>query len=259
MAGALLLTLREPADGLDRILVRIRQRLPLPVAGCTGYPVQHDWHRRLHERLGRPWPCEHADAFEALWERMEAELRARGSAPGRASYGGWDDADPQLGLAIWCLIHSMGPERVVETGVAHGLTSRIILEALERAGRGRLWSIDLPAMDPGLHEQIAIAVPERLRARWTYIAGTSRRRLPGLLEQIRPIDLFVHDSSHTRRNTLFELRLAWSALGRGAIVADDINQSTAFAEMSESVGATAVHVALAGDGAALFGILLRGV
>lgn len=60
-----------------------------------------------------------------------------------------------------------------------------------------------------------------MRARWTYISGTSRRRLPGLLSQSWPIDLFVHDSSHTERDMLFELERAWPAIGRGAIVADD--------------------------------------
>ena len=37
--------------------------------------------------------------------------------------------------------------KVVETGVAHGVTSRFILEALERNGRGFLWSIDLPPLE----------------------------------------------------------------------------------------------------------------
>ena len=121
---------------------------------------------------------------------------------------------------------------MVETGVAHGVTSRIVLEALERVGSARLWSIDLPAMDPTLHDEIGIAVPERLRGRWTNITGTSRRRLPGLLAQIGPIDFFVHDSSHTERNTLFELAAAWPAIGHGAVVVDDVQQSPAFANPS---------------------------
>ena len=50
----------------------------------------------------------------------------------------------------------------METGVAHGVTSRVILEALERLGSGHPWSIDLPAMDSALHDSIGIAVPGSL-------------------------------------------------------------------------------------------------
>jgi hypothetical protein len=35
---------------------------------------------------------------------------------------------------------------LVETGVAHGITSRFVLEALQRNGGGRLWSIDVPPL-----------------------------------------------------------------------------------------------------------------
>ena len=53
--------------------------------------------------------------------------------------------------------------------------------AWERTGDGRLWSIDLPAIDPALHQEIGIAVPKESRARWTYLEGTSRDRLPQLV------------------------------------------------------------------------------
>ena len=71
------------------------------------------------------------------------------------------------------------PATVVETGVAHGLISRVILERLERNGTGHLWSVDSPAVDPALQHEIGIAIPEHLRPRWTYVEGTSRQRLPG--------------------------------------------------------------------------------
>jgi len=257
--GALLLTLREPADGFDRLLVRVRERaLPGRCRSCA-YRVEDDWQATLHAHLGQPWPCAQTVAFERLWAQILAELYGRSVFVGRGTYGGWDDADRSLAAAIWCLVCHLRPQRVVETGVAHGITSRVVLEALERAGAGHLWSIDLPAMDPTLHGAIAVAVPERLRGGWTYIAGTSRRHLPGLLAQLRRIDMFIHDSSHTRRNMLFELRQAWPALDRGAIVADDVNQSAAFADFVAAVAPDATYVAPAADAAALFGIALKGL
>jgi len=154
------------------------------------------------------------------------------------------------------VIHT-APAKVVETGVARGVTSRVILEAFERTGTGHLWSIDLPAMDPSLHHEIGLTVPRVLRGRWTYVAGTSRRRLPTLLEEMGPIDLFVHDSSHTERNVRFELDHAWRAIVRGAIVADDVNQSGAWAAFAAKLSTGTSYVAEADDASAQFGIAVK--
>jgi len=66
------------------------------------------------------------------------------STVGRGTYGGWDDADPAFARAAWCLARHLRPQHVVETGVGRGVTSRAVLEALERNGHGHLWSMDLP-------------------------------------------------------------------------------------------------------------------
>jgi hypothetical protein len=72
-------------------------------------------------------------------------------------------------------------------------------------------------------------VADELRGDWTYIKGSSRRHLPGLLKEVAPIDLFIHDSKHSADNLLFELRLAWRALRPGgAMVVDDIDASDGF-------------------------------
>jgi hypothetical protein len=178
---------------------------------------------------------------------------------GRGAYGGWDDGDQGLARAVWCLTRHLHAASVVETGVARGITSRVILEALERNGGGRLCSIDLPALDAAIHSEIGAAVPSDLRARWTYLNGTSRRRLPPLLAELGEIDLFVHDSSHTTRNLGFELERAWGALRRGAIVADDIERNEAFAHFTRLRPEVPAFVAAADDSGALFGILLKGI
>ena len=50
------------------------------------------------------------------------------------------------------------PRKVVETGVAHGVTSRFILEALKRNGQGHLWSIDLPPLERSWRQEVGVAV-----------------------------------------------------------------------------------------------------
>ncbi len=82
---------------------------------------------------------------EAYAEKREE--RAKGIRAGPESFQWWNDGDAGLVRAIWCLMRHLRPKNVVETGVAHGVTSRFILEALKRNGDGHLWSIDLPPLD----------------------------------------------------------------------------------------------------------------
>lgn len=78
-------------------------------------------------------------------------------------------------------LHSrLCPVNVVETRVAHGMTSRFILEVLETIDAGRSWSIDLPPLNPITRQEVRVAVRQTGAPvdRRTYIADTSRRRLP---------------------------------------------------------------------------------
>ncbi len=222
------------------------------------YDADPEWELHLHERLGHTWPCEATREFDALWSDVTRSLELQGLSVGRGAYGGWDDGDRGLARVVWCLTRHLRAASVVETGVARGITSRVILEALERNGGGRLYSIDLPALDTTFHAEIGAAVPRDLRARWTYLNGTSRSRLPALLEELGEIDLFVHDSSHTARNLRFELEGAWGALRKGAVVADDIERNSAFGKFTRTRPDIPSFVAAADDGGALFGIALKG-
>jgi predicted O-methyltransferase YrrM len=147
------------------------------------------------------------------------------------------------------------PTNAIETGVARGVTTRITLEAMRRSEAGHLWSIDRPPLNAELHAQIGAAVPAHLLERWTLLRGTSRRVLPGLLARLDQVDLFVHDSLHTDRNLRFELARAWAAMaGRGALVADDVDQNAAFRPFVDAAPALDGLVAPADDGRSLFGI-----
>lgn len=101
-------------------------------------------------------------------------------------------------------------------------------------------------------------MPESRRARWTYIEGSSRRRLPGLLPQLDEIDLFVHDSMHTARNLRFELDHTWAALRPGgALLADDVDRNDGFHSFTETFAGLQSMIARHDDGRGLFGIILK--
>jgi hypothetical protein len=206
-----------------------------------------------------PWPCWDCEEFDAVWSRVFAALRRHGLEVGRGAYGGWDDGDPGLARLAWCATRHLRPEFVVETGVGRGVTTRVLLEGLERNGTGRLWSIDLP---PLLHQeltgQIGAGVPEDGRGRWTLLRGSSRRFLPGLVGGLPRVDLFLHDSSHTARNLAFELDQVWPKLSEhAAVLVDDVHRNRAFGSFSRAHPEFASAVCVADDGDALFGWLLR--
>ncbi|HEX2506215.1 MAG TPA: class I SAM-dependent methyltransferase [Gaiellaceae bacterium] len=258
--------LRDPWAGLERVRGRIdrrRDRRAWRELGSSRedvYAPDPSWSRSLHALLGAGWPCDAMARFHAVWKETVGSLAAAGLSVGLATYGGWNDADPAMSEGIWCLVSHLRPRRVLETGVARGLTSRVILEGLERNGEGRLWSIDLPHLDTRLHDQIGTAVPEDLRARWTYVPGTSRSRLRPVLEEVGELDLFVHDSLHTGRNVRFELETVWPALRPGgAMVVDDIGHSLAFDAFTAAVAPCVRVTALHADGRGFWGLVLKGV
>jgi hypothetical protein len=201
------------------------------------YPYQYDddWERRLHEHIGVSWPCEVTSEFRDLWSEVIGELRAKGIRAGPESFQWWNDGDAGFVRTIWCLVRHLRPRKIVETGVAHGVTSRFILEALNRNGDGHLWSIDLPPLERHWREQVGIAVGDRFPDRWSYIKGSSRRHLPKLLSQLGEIDLFIHDSLHSERNVRFEMDRAWVALSpKGAVVVDDIDANWGFHSFTQT-------------------------
>jgi hypothetical protein len=219
----------EPMETWTRLYAKFANFGSSRKPRCS-YVVDPDWDCRLHEMLGAPWPCREAAEFWTLWPEVIEALTAQGMRIGPASFGVWNDGEPELVRAVWCLTRHLRPTKVVETGVARGLTSRFILEALEKNKTGHLWSVDLPPLlEPQLHAQIGAAVGNRFANRWSYIKGSSRRRLPGLLSKLGQINLFIHDSVHTDRNVRFELEHGYNALTPGgAIVVDDIDLNWGF-------------------------------
>lgn len=222
------------------------------------YHVEEDFGPAFHELLGLPWPCDELDQFHGVWADIERDLTAQGLAFGRWTYGEYSDADPALGAVTWCAVRHLRPEKVIETGVARGVTSRLILEAMSRNGGGHLWSVDLPhPLRPEIHHETASAVPQGCRDNWTYVRGSSRRELPPLVSHLEKVHMFVHDSLHTARNMRFELRTVWPAMDRGGLLLVDDVDNQAFRDFVRESGEPRSAVMRSGDGPWMFGVVRK--
>jgi|HubBroStandDraft_2_1064218.scaffolds.fasta_scaffold00288_14 hypothetical protein len=223
------------------------------------YQVDESWEEHLHGLLDVPWPCPQGQRLDELMADINALLTERGLGSGRSTYAYYSDAEILLCRAVWCAVLHTRPEVVVETGVAHGVTSRIVLEALEQNKRGHLWSIDLPfPFDHQLHAETGAAVTDAGRPRWTYVEGSSRQRLPPLVSQVGHVEIFIHDSLHTARNTLFEMEQAASAMPvGGVIVADDIGSHEAFAVFARRHPGFRTIVCPSKDQIGIFGVAVK--
>lgn len=152
-------------------------------------------------------------------------------------------------LFLYVLIRLLKPELVVETGCAKGQSSFYILSALERNGKGRLYTIDLPVEDKKKNDGIwsvrqpGVMVPPELRHRWTLILGDASVKLVPLLEELQTIGVFFHDSDHSYRHMMWEYTTVWPYLVEGGIlVSDDIGANTAFRDFTTAMSLSyAVH------------------
>ena len=131
-------------------------------------------------------------------------------------------------------IRSASPSVVFETGVADGVSTRVILEALDENGHGLLDSVDI-SEDAG-----ELAKKSRAAGRWrlrVLARGHRAGEFKAFLRDANPLDVFLHDSDHRYYWQLFEYREAWKVLRPGGwLLSDDIDASYAFIDFCRSIG-----------------------
>ena len=245
--------MKDPREGVDRIRNKIEVRRNAASSSTQRLHPHPAWDQELHCLLEAKWPCDACNAFADVWFDTVALLGERTPSNGHDF-----DADPALARAVLSAVRHSRPERVIETGVARGVTSRFILEGLAMNRKGHLWSIDLPPLSGRWEEETGVAVPEQLRSRWTYMRGSSRRLLPSLCRARSPIDLCLFDSLHTESNVRFELEFGWENLKRGGIIlVDDVDDNSAFMSVARSLENASSFLGGHERKHGLFGFLLK--
>jgi hypothetical protein len=143
-------------------------------------------------------------------------------------------------MALYTLIRNVKPDTVVQTGVASGVSSSLILLALKTNKMGKLIDIDIPnrekdgykygdgTVDPVYtpeNREPGWLIPDELRERWELHLGESKKILPS----VDKCDIFYHDSEHSYENMMFEYNWAYSKLKNfGILASDDIGWNSAW-------------------------------
>lgn len=152
-------------------------------------------------------------------------------------------------IALYSFVKNIKPKLIIETGVASGFSSRVILEAMEENHIGKLISIDLPnyTNKEGYHDQdgtfdkvytpkkfgVGWLVPNKLKHRWNLLLGNSQKILPNIKESP---EIFLHDSDHSYTNMTYEFK--WAVKKTKYLLADDITRNNAWTETMKFSGIT---------------------
>lgn len=207
--------------------------------------VNYDWLQRLS---GASWERV-TNVLSEVDELLpfEERIRAEHVAEGRPHY-----AQFRAPLELYALVRLTEPDHVIETGVSSGVSSAHFLLGVRKNRRGTVHSIDLPtrqresrfssrdsvvALPPG--RSTGWAMPPELRTGWDLRIGPSEAILPGLVDELPSVGVFLHDSFHSPGHLRFELTTVQPKLVPGAVVLADNTVWTgeAFPRFAHSVGA----------------------
>jgi hypothetical protein len=199
-------------------------------------------------------------------DRFFQEASSRNRAHYKPDWGNLND-----GLFIYWLVRRLRPLTVVETGVANGLSSSLILLALAKNGDGgRLHAIGranpLEAGDPQWRQEAKVfdevvidreslgwMVPDNCRSALELHDGDAKRLLPEVVSKLDSIDFFVHDSVHSYDRMMFEFQEAKRKLSaRSIVAADNIALGSSLWDFADAHGVPAYNFR-GSVGAAFFG------
>ena len=128
------------------------------------------------------------------------------------------NADSSLSIICHALTRYLKPAVVLETGVAYGMTSAVVLLAIERNNCGKLISIDLPPLSDPSGKFTGFGIPKHLRNDWILHLGSTRRLLPKVVEKTKNMGLFISDSANIYSLQRYEFESVWKTLSSGGVM-----------------------------------------
>lgn len=187
----------------------------------------------------------------SLWKKALDELEKETLIPANKDKNNvvvGNNLNTTFGKWIYCCVRVLQPETIIETGVAHGYSSWIILNALNKNKKGKLYSIDLPNNDTNKDYNFqnqpttGWLVPDTLRSRWEMHLGDAKILLPKILNKLGSLDMFFHDSDHSFEHMQYEFNTVHPFMKKeGIILSDDVHKNAAFAQYTEKNNLSALQ------------------
>ena len=184
----------------------------------SGFDLHHDSEQAINKIL------ENASGLGLLevlmeYDKLFDELQNRLDD---AKFGIEDD----MAKLMYLLIRIAKPDNVMETGVAKGVSTFFITNALSKNGNGSLISVDISG-------DVATFLNGEERKRWKLkVLNTSynpRKQFHKILNECPPLSIYLHDGDHSYMWQRMEYDLALQKLkGGGILLSDDVDSSYAF-------------------------------
>jgi predicted O-methyltransferase YrrM len=130
---------------------------------------------------------------------------------------------------LYFAVRMLKPKIIVESGVANGVSTFFITEALMRNRKGTLVSIDIS-------NDVGSLVTDEQRKHWNLVilSRPTARTLKKILDGLPGIDIFLHDSSHFYDWQKLEYDEAWKRIRKGGLlISDDIDYTYAFYQFAK--------------------------
>ncbi|MEM3715121.1 MAG: class I SAM-dependent methyltransferase, partial [Nitrososphaeria archaeon] len=139
------------------------------------------------------------------------------------------EIEPESRLLLYMLVRLARPKTVVETGVANGVSTFFILNALRSNNFGLLTSIDISV-------DVATFLNDDEKQRWNLevldVRKNPRKQFEEIINNLPNISIYLHDSDHSYTWQKMEYMSAYSRLEQGGILlSDDVDSSYAFIDI----------------------------
>ena len=152
--------------------------------------------------------AEKAQLLSNEFSDLQIELSTLGETPRLQYFESVFDLGMSMARLLYVACREIVPKSVVETGVAAGMSSCVILSALQKNGSGDLLSFDIST-------QVGELIPPQLRSNWKLKIlplVNQERVFRNYLEDARGARIFLHDSDHSDYWQCFEFDVAFATL-----------------------------------------------
>jgi predicted O-methyltransferase YrrM len=173
----------------------------------------------LRNRISNKTVFNAVDQFETEYDVLHANLQQRLTDP---IY----EIDVESSKLLYMLVRLISPECVVETGVANGVSTFFILNAMRNNGIGKLTSIDISY-------DVATFLNNEEKMRWELkvldTKANPSKQFKEILAGVKNLSIYLHDGDHSY---LWQQMEYYSSLTKlnccGILLSDDVDSSFAF-------------------------------